>query len=165
MTRIASAAAVLMLAFSASPASAGLFSKCHQNDCCEPSCAVPSCSAPCETGCAPSCAMPYSYGPSCAVPSCGCPDTCGDACGGCGEVYCDGCCAPEKDCCLKRVGKKLWSLEKRKNACLLRTFFGKGCHDECHDGCGGYDCAPVEYYQPGCAAPSCGLPASACGCR
>lgn len=130
-------AAVLMLAFAA-PSQAGWFSNhggCHDD--CAPTCAVPTCAAP------------YEYcAPTCAVPSCGCPTECG-------PVYCDNGCGEcyEEECCLKRVGRKLWDLEQRKNRCLLRTFFG--CGDDCRNEC--HDCAPVEYYQPSCGAP--------CGCN
>lgn len=158
MPRWVFAAAVLTLAvaFPAAPARAGLFSHHGGCDDCAPTCGVPyeaTCCAPVE--CAPAC-QPTCCAPS--YPTCGCPDACGD---GCGEVYCDGCYQEcEKECCLKRLGRKLWSLEKRKNACLKDTFLGwrKGgcCQDDC------YECAPVEYYQPACGAPMCGAP---CGCH
>ena len=156
MPRWVFAAAVLTLAvaFPAAPAKAGWFSHhggCHDE--CAPSCATPcepTCCAPveCAPACEPTCCAP-------AAPTCGCPDACG-------EVYCDGCyeeCEPE--CCLKRCARKLWDLEKRKNRCLKDTFFGwrnkGGCHDQCYE-----ECAPVEYYQPSCGAPTCGVP---CGCH
>ncbi|MBA3312202.1 MAG: hypothetical protein M3552_12265 [Planctomycetota bacterium] len=154
---IAAAVMTLAVTFHAGSAKAGLFSSHggHDNDCC-PSCATPmdcymqpTCAAPVE--CAPSCCAPVA--PTCCAPvapNCATPGVCYD---GCGEVYCDGsyneC---EKECCLKRVGRKLWSLEKRKNACLKRTFLGwrdKGGHDGCSSG----DCAPNYYYQQSCAAP------------
>jgi hypothetical protein len=81
---------------------------------------------------------------------------CGGGCDtGCGGCY-DDC---GHGCRLKQWGHKLMSLEKRKNACLKRTFLGwrnKGCNDGC------YECAPVEYYQPACGAPACAAP---CGCH
>ena len=150
MLRRAFAATVLMLAFAA-PSQAGWLFSGHGGCCdddCAPSCGAPVCAAP--VCAAPVCAAPCATcGPSCAVPSCGCPTECGPV--GC---YDAGCCEVEEECCLKRVGRKLWDLEKRKNRCLLRTFFGC-CDDDCHDGC---ECAPVEYYQPTCGAPSCGTP-------
>jgi len=79
------------------------------------------------------------------MPSCATPGVCYDGCAG--DVSCDGCYEEcEKECCLKRVGRRLWHLEKRKNACLKRTFLGwchRDCEDECYDGY----CAPHYYYQ------------------
>ena len=141
-------AAVLMLAFSAAPVGAGLFS--HHDDC----------------GCAPSCAVPYA--PTCGVPSCGVPTECGYGAVDCGPSCCDSYCAPKRPCFLKRMCSSLWNLEKRKNACLLGMFKGRGgCHNDCGD-CG---CAP-SYYEasccapagPVCSAPSCCAPAGPTCC-
>lgn len=145
MPRWLFAAAVLTLAvaFPAAPARAGWFSSHggHADDCC------PTCAAPPECCPQPACCAPvecYPVAPECCAPGY-------DACG---EVYCDGSYGEcEEEGCLKRCFKKLWHLEQRKNRCLKDTFFGwrdkggHGCHDECAD------CAPLEYYQPGCATP------------
>lgn len=143
-------ALTLAVAFQASSAQAGLFSShggCHDNDCC-PTCAAPTdcctqptCAAP--VACAPSCSAPATECCTTAMPSCATPGMYYDGCGG--DVYCDGCYDEcERECRLKRVGRRLWHREKRKNACLKRTFFGR-CHrdDECYTG----DCAPHYYYQ------------------
>lgn len=155
MPRWVFAAAVLTLAvaFPATPARAGWFSHhggCH-DDC------VPSCAAPCEpTCCAPAECAPSCCAPAECAPSCGCPDVCADECGGCYQEC-------EKECCLKRLGRKLWNLEKRKNACLKEKFLGWRHKSHCHqDDCCYEECAPVEYYQPSCGAPSCAAP---CGCN
>ena len=140
----------LTVAFQASAAHAGLFSShggCHDNDC-YPTCAAPAdCCVPpsCAAPCAPSCATPAVECCTTAMPSCATP---GVYYGGCeGDVYCDGgygeC---ERECCLKRAGRRLWRLEQRKNACLRRTFFGR-CHRDCDDECYTGDCAPHYYYQ------------------
>jgi hypothetical protein len=160
MPRWVFAAAVLTLAFAfpASPAKAGLFS--HHGGCndCAPTCGAPSCCAPAE--CAPTCCAPS--GCCNAAPSCGCPSGCGEVYGGCGDTGCCGdvCYNDCHECCLKKFGRKLMSLEHRKNACLKRTFLGwrnKGCGNDCCS-----ECAPVEYYQPTCGVPACGAP---CGCH
>ncbi len=145
---ITAATLTLAVTFQAGTAWAGLFSShggCH-DDGCAPSCATPTdcCTQPtCAAPCAPTCCAPVA--PNCCTP--------GVTYDGCGEVYCDGCYDEcDKECGLKRFGKKLWSLEKRKNACLKRTFLGwrnKGCNDGCTSG----DCAPNYYYTPNCAAP------------
>lgn len=154
------------VAFSAAPATAGLFSRHCHTDHCAPTCGAPidcyiepSCGAPihCAPVCEPSCGAPVhcapAYGPSCAVPvgpSCAVP-----VYGGCGDVYCyDEC---ERESCLRRCLRKLASCERRKNNRLRDLFCGhKDCEDVCYS-----ECAPIEYYQPSCAAPcapSCAAP-------
>jgi hypothetical protein len=158
---ITAAALTLVVTFQAGAAQAGLFSShggCHDNNC-APSCATPTgcctqptCAAPVE--CAPSCCAPVA--PTCCapvMPNCATPGVCYD---GCGEVYCDCQDDCDKECRLKRLGHRLMNLERRKNACLKRTFFGR-CHNDCNDGCYSGDCAPNYYYQSTRTGP--------CGCQ
>ena len=149
----------LAVSFPSNSATAGLFShdeavgcaptcaapidNCVQAPtCCAPTVAtVPSCYAP--THCAPACAP--VVGPACAVPCDGYYENCVEIdC--CGPVACE-----ERECCVKRFFGKLMDLERRKNRCLKDTFFG-WCDDDCDD-CDTIECAPVYYYEPGCAVP------------
>ena len=132
--------------------------------------------------CAPTCGAPAgvlggAYGPTCAAPVYAAP-----ACdAGCAPVYapayagCDAGCCDNRDY-TRRPGcgtggglngglRKLWDLEKRKNAWLKKTFFdgprGKLCglQDDCAPVCAPI-CAPTcgapvcETCEPACAAPA-----------
>ncbi len=157
------AATTLAVAFQASPAQAGLFSRhggCHDNDC------YASCAAPTDCCTQPTCAAPVECAPSCCAPAA--PECCAPAMTNCATsgVYYDGCggdvCCDgstyggcERECCLKRVGRRLWHLEQRKNACLRRTFLGR-CHRDCNDQCYDGYCAPHYYYQSNYYGGYCG---------
>ena len=152
---LSAAVLALLAGFSGGSARAGLFSHGHDDDC-VPSCAapiencapIPSCSVPLSpTCCAPTACAPV-VGPSCAIPV-----TCGDR-----YNYVEtGCCETEsceRECVLKRCFRKMMDLERRKNQCLKDTFLGWRDNDDCHSG----ECAPVYYYEPGCAVPGCAVP-------
>lgn len=159
------AALTLAVALQASSANAGLFSSHggrHDNDCC-PSCATPTdccmqptCAAP--VACAPSCCAPVAAGCyTSPMPNCATSGVYYDGCGCGGDVYCDGMTygGCERECGLKRIGRRLMRLEQRKNACLRRTFLGwcnRGCNDQCYDGY----CAPHYYYQSNYNGGYCG---------
>lgn len=127
-------------------AGAGLFSS-HggraSNECC-PTCATPQ---DCYV-LRPDCASPTACVPNCCTPNVamhGCADDC------CGEIDCNGSYCGSNDGCVKSGLKKLWELEKRKNRCLIDTFFGR--RTKSHSHCDGLDCVPNYYYQSQRVAP------------
>lgn len=140
-------AAVLMMTvtFSTAAADAGWLSSHgigQAEDCC-PTCATPP---DCHV-LRPDCSTPISCAP--VVPDCCTPNV--PMYGGgecheeyCGEIACDDSYVASEEGCIKRGFKKLMDLERRKNRCLIDTFFGR--RDK-HDGSCYGDCAPIYYYQ------------------
>lgn len=125
-------------------------SSCGNEDC-SPSCASPrECAIVTPDCCSPTSCLPAT--PNCCTPNVPMHDcvTDYDSCDGV-EIDCDGNSVRASDGCVKRSFKKLMELERRKNRCLIDTFFGWRNKDrsDCH----GMDCAPNYYYQSQRVAP------------
>ena len=120
-----------------------------QADCC------PTCASPAECIVTnPDCASPTACipRPNCCTPNVPMYDSVTNYHPeACEEIGCDGYAVDSNEGCVKRGFKKLMELERRKNRCLIDTFFGWR-HEDTHS-CHNMDCVPNYYYQSQRATP------------
>jgi hypothetical protein len=130
--------------------------RCEDDDCCLKRLFRRICDD--DDDCRPACCQPMHCEPMCCEPM-HCEPVCGMPMECCAPVQCcpQPCCPPREcddECCLKRLVRKIWHCEHRKNQWCADKFDMCYPYQECGYGYGGGHCGyPVSYgcsYDMGC---------------